>query len=643
MKGYVTLSAAVMLMLAGNAHGAWQTRFTSPDKQLSASLSLDDQGRLWYQVFHNNQPVLKPSPLGLKFNNSQFAESLKFKKELGQESVHEQYELWTGKQSHVDYQANDVKVSFSNPQGQTLTVQMRLSDDGLAYRYVLPEKSTDSRIVMEELTGFHFYPETKAWLQHKAEAKSGWERTNPSYEEDYSQDIAVGTPSPTENGWVYPALYHYGDNWIAITEAGNDGHYAGSNLAQNSPDGLYQLRFPSHEEALSNGKWLPEAKLPLHSPWRIITVGSLDTLMRSTLGTDLADPAKLTDTAWIKPGTAAWSWGLLKDESVTYEMQKQFIDHAADMHWQYSLIDVNWDQNIGYQKMTELAAYAKSKNVGLLLWYNSSGAWNGTQYTPKSQLLTHDDRQREFARLHSMGIKGIKVDFFPGDGSSVMQYYQDILKDAAEHQLLVNFHGTTLPRGLQRTWPNLLTAEAVKGFEMITFFQDVADREATHVAMLPFTRNLFDPMDFTPMVLGDIPNIERKTTNGFELALPVIMLSGIQHLVTTPEQMKAQPEFVKRYLRSVPARWDESRFLGGYPGKYAVIARRAGKQWFIAGINAEKEPKTIALDLSFVGNEQGLLIQDDGDSMRNVVQTKVDSSLSQLTLKPSAGFVMVFN
>lgn len=643
MKGYVTLSAAVMLVLAGNAHGAWQTRFTSPDKQLSASLSLDDQGRLWYQVFHNNQPVLKPSPLGLKLNNSQFAQSLSFKKEQGQEAVHEQYELWTGKQSHVDYQANDIKVSFSNPQGQTLTVEMRLSDDGLAYRYVLPEKSTDSRIVMEELTGFHFFPETKAWLQRKADAKSGWERTNPSYEEDYSQDIAVGTPSPTENGWIYPALYHYGDNWIAITEAGNDGHYAGSNLAQQSPDGLYQLRFPSHEEGLSNGKWLPEAKLPLHSPWRIITVGDLDTLMSSTLGTDLADPAKISDTAWVKPGISAWSWGILKDESVTYPIQQQFIDYAADMHWPYVLVDVNWDQNIGYDKMAELVAYAKSKNVGLLLWYNSSGAWNGTQYTPKSQLLTHDDRQREFARLQKMGVKGIKVDFFPGDGSSVMQYYQDILKDAAEHQLLVNFHGTTLPRGLQRTWPNLLTAEAIKGFEMITFEQEVADREATHVAMLPFTRNLFDPMDFTPMVLGDIPNIKRKTTNGFELALPVIMTSGIQHLVTTPEQMKTQPEFVKRYLRSVPARWDESRFLGGYPGKYAVIARRAGKQWFIAGINAEKEPKTLALDLSFVGNGQGLLIQDDGDSTRTVVQSKVDSSLSQLTLKPSAGFVMVFN
>ena len=642
MKGYVSLGAAMMLLLAANAQAAWQTRFSSPDKQLSAQLCLDDQGQLWYQVFHHNQAVLKPSPLGINLNNAQFSKGLSFKKEAGQKTVQGQYELWTGKQRHVDYQANDINISFSNPQGHTLTIEMRLSDDGLAYRYVLPEKSTDSRIVMNELTGFHFFPETKAWLQHKADAKTGWERTNPSYEEDYSQEIAVGTPSPTANGWIYPALFHYGNDWIAITEAGNDGHYSGSNLAQQSPDGLYQLRFPSEKESLTNGKWLPEAKLPLHSPWRIIAVGDLNTLMSSTLGTDLADPAKLTDTAWIKPGISAWSWGLLKDESVTYPIQKQFIDYAADMHWPYVLVDADWDRNIGYEKMAELVAYAKGKGVSLLVWYNSSGAWNGTQYTPKSQLLTHDDREREFARLQKMGIKGIKVDFFPGDGSSVMQYYQDILKDAAEHQLLVNFHGTTLPRGLQRTWPNLLTAEAVKGFEMITFFQEVADREATHIAMLPFTRNLFDPADFTPMVLGDIPNIERKTSNGFELALPVLLTSGIQHLVTTPKQMQAMPEFVKSYLRSVPGRWDESRFLGGYPGKYAVIARRAGKQWFIAGINAEKEPKTIALDLSFVGQGQGLLIQD-GTTPRSLEQTSVDGRLQQLTLKPSAGFVMVFN
>ncbi|KFZ38984.1 alpha-glucosidase [Shewanella mangrovi] len=642
MKGYVALSGVLALLATCSASAAWQTRFTSPDKQLSASLSLDEQGRLWYQLFHHNQPVLKPSPLGLNLNNAQFAKGLSFKKEAGQKTVQGQYELWTGKQRHVEYQANDINVSFTNPLGHTLTIEMRLSDDGLAYRYVLPEKSTDSRIVMNELTGFHFFPETKAWLQHKADAKSGWERTNPSYEEDYSQNISVETPSPTENGWIYPALYHYGNDWIAITEAGNDGHYAGSNLAQKSPDGLYQLRFPSEKEGLSNGKWLPEAKLPLHSPWRIIAVGDLNTLMSSTLGSDLAEPAKITDTAWIKPGISAWSWGLLKDESVTYPIQKEFIDYAAKMHWPYILIDVNWDQNIGYDKMAELAQYAKGKNVGLLVWYNSSGAWNGTQYTPKSQLLTHDDREREFARLQQMGIKGVKVDFFPGDGSSVMQYYQDILKDAAEHQLMVNFHGTTLPRGLQRTWPNLLTAEAVKGFEMITFFQEVADREATHIAMLPFTRNLFDPMDFTPMVLGDIPNIERKTSNGFELALPVLLTSGIQHLVTTPKQMESMPEFVKRYLRSVPGRWDESRFLGGYPGKYAVIARRAGKQWFIAGINAEKEPKTLELDLSFVGKGQGLLIED-GASPRALVQSEVDSGVRQLTLKPSAGFVMVFN
>jgi len=277
----------------------------------------------------------------------------------------------------------------------------------------------------------------------------------------------------------------------------------------------------------------------------------------------------------------------------------------------------------------------------LLVWYNSSGAWNETIYTPKSRLLTRADRRSEFARLQQMGIKGIKVDFFPGDGTSVIQYYLDILKDAADHELLVNFHGSTLPRGIQRTYPNHMTSEAVKGFEFITFEQPNADQEATHSAMLPFTRNLFDPMDFTPMVLGDIPNIERKTSNGFQLALPVIFYSGLQHLVTTPDQMQTVPGYVQDYLRQLPGQWDESHFLSGFPGKHVVIARRAGNTWFVAGINAETRPVNLSFDLSFIGPANGRLIMD-GTSPRSYDQSSASSGETDITVSPSAGFVMIF-
>jgi hypothetical protein len=549
--------------------------------------------------------------------------------------------MWTGKQKQIRYQANQIELAVKNSVEQTMVLTLRLSNDGLAYRYGFPGQSDDTRVVMSESSGTRFFPGTLAWLQPKAEAQSGWMNTNPSYEEDYQQAIPVGTPAPTESGWVYPALFRYRDSWILLSETGMDGNYCGSNLARSSENGLYRIRFPQAAEVVTDGKLLPQARLPFHSPWRLVLVGNLATIMSSTLGTDLANPSELADTGFIKPGIAAWSWGLLKDDATVYPVQEAFIDYAAEMNWPYVLVDADWDQKIGYQKIAELASYAADRNVSLLLWYNSSGAWNQTVYSPKSRLLTRAERRQEFARLESIGIKGVKIDFFPGDGQSVFRYYREILEDAAEFELLVNFHGTTLPRGMQRTFPNLMTMEAVKGLEFITFFQENADREATHSAMLPFTRNLFDPMDFTPMVLGDIPNIERKTSNSFQLALPVLFLSGIQHLVTTPEQMQAIPDYVRDYLRNLPGQWDESRFVDGFPGKFVVIARRSGESWYVAGINAEDKPRQIKLDLSFIERSRGLAIFD-GESPREFEQARAVPGEQEITLSPGTGFVMIF-
>ncbi|WP_438862526.1 glycoside hydrolase family 97 catalytic domain-containing protein [Neptunicella sp.] len=630
------------LMLSFGLQAAWQTELASPDTHLRATLCLTESGQLRYQIFSNQQAILKPSPLGLELDKVSFKQGLKFVSMSSVEKVDDHYRMWTGKQRNIDYQANQLRVNFVNNDQQSLTIILRLSDDGLAYRYELSGSSVSKYNVTAELSGFHFYPTTRAWLQFKADAQTGWSNTNPSYEEDYLQNIAVGTPSPTQAGWVFPALFKYKDTWIALSETGMDGHYSATNLAQYSDDGLYRIRFPDPAETVTPGQHLPQISLPYQTPWRLVVVGDLATVTNSTLGTDLAPANQLADTDFIQPGMSAWSWGLLKDDATVYPVQKQFIDYAADMHWPYVLVDADWDQKIGYQKIAELAEYAATKNVGLLLWYNSSGDWNKTVFSPKSVLLTHQSRVAEFSKLQKIGIKGVKIDFFPGDGASVMQYYLDILKDAADHQLLVNFHGATLPRGIQRTFPNFVTAEAIKGFEMITFSQNVANNEATHVAMLPFTRNLFDPMDFTPMVLGDIPNIERKTTNGFQLALPVLFISGIQHLVTTPEQMERVPHYVKSYLQTIPGQWDESRFIQGYPGKLAVIARRSGDTWYVAGVNGEQQAKHLNLDLSFMGQKEGVLITD-GKQSRSFSQIPVSTGKLAVSVQAAGGFVMQFN
>jgi len=453
-------------------------------------------------------------------------------------------------------------------------------------------------------------------------------------------DVPAGTESPSPAGWVFPALFKSGDSWVAISEAGLDGSFHASRLQPKSVGGKYRIGTPMAAEVFTGGTLLAHGDGDLVSPWRIIALGTLATVAESTLGTDLAAPAKPFDGNLVKPGHASWSWALLKDDFTVYDVQKRFIDYAADMHWDYTLIDADWDRKIGYDKAKELADYAATKGVGILLWYNSSGDWNKTEYSPKSKLLTHEQRMKEFARLRGMGIKGVKIDFFGGDGQSMIAYYIGILEDAAASGILVNFHGATLPRGWARTWPNLMTMEAVRGLEFTTFEQKDQDVVAAHAAMLPFARNLFDPMDFTPMVFGDIPKIKRMTRNGFELAESVLFLSGIQHFAETPEGMATAPDYVKNFLRELPRSWDDMRFVDGMPGRHVVIARKAGDAWYVAGINAEAGDKTVQLDLPFVGSRRGMLIED-GDTERAFRQREIGGKAA-VTMKSHGGFVAVF-
>ncbi len=319
------------------------------------------------------------------------------------------------------------------------------------------------------------------------------------------------------------------------------------------------------------------------------------------------------------------------------------------MKWQYCLLDANWDKLVGYDSVKVLADYAKTKNVGILLWYNSAGSWNTVKFTPKDKLLTHESRMKEFARLQAMGIKGLKIDFFSGDGQSMIQYYRDILRDAAQFGLLINFHGATLPRGLHRTFPNLMTAEAVFGYEMITFMQNAANRAPSHSVMSAMVRNLYDPMDFTPMNLYKIPRIRRATTAAFELATSVCFLSGIQHYAESPEGMRRVREEVKDFLKNLPDYWDDVKFIEGYPGKLFVVARKYGKRWYVAGINGENAEKELSLDLAFLRNKRGQLIKSgnntdpNGDPSFDIssVQLPQDGRL-KVNLKGNDGFVAVF-
>jgi hypothetical protein len=626
------------LALALFATGAFAAPLTSPDRHISVELRITSAKTLEYSVQRDGRPVVLPSRLGLQLEGADLDAQLKLAATSPVKPIAEDYELAAGKKRRVSYRANEQVYTVRNPEGQALDLAFRVSNDGVAFRYLV--RGPGPHKFVSESTSFAFDTKARAWLQPMAVAQTGWSNTNPSYEEHYQREIAVGTKSPMA-GWVFPALFRTGDTWVALTEANMDGSWHASRLQADSTGGIYRLGTPMAPEVFTDGVLLAESSGELTSPWRVIALGSLAAVTESTLGTDLAAPAIAFDKDKMKPGHASWSWALLKDDATVFEVQKKFIDYAADIHWDYTLVDAEWDHKIGYDRMRELAAYGSSKGIGLLAWYNSSGPWNKTEYSPKSKLLTHEQRVAEFARLAETGVKGVKIDFFAGDGKSMIAYYIGILNDAAAAGLLVNFHGATLPRGWARTYPNLMSTEAVRGLEYTTFTQDDQDAVVRHAAMLPFARNLFDPMDFTPMVFGDIPNIRRTTRNGFELAESVLFLSGIQHFAETPEGMATAPAYVKAFLQDLPRSWDEVKFVAGYPGRHAVIARKSGNAWYVAGFNADDAEVQVDLDLGFLAGREGQLITD-GAGEREFRQAAVKGGKQKIGIKAHGGFVAVF-
>jgi alpha-glucosidase len=616
--------------------------FKSPNANISVDFLLTSTGEPFYSVSHSGSTILKQSKLGIIRSDDDFSTNLTLDSVSNESVVSDNYTLLHGKRTKCNYTGNKRIFYLKNTNSKKIEIIFQVSNNGVAFRYLFPGKTDTTVKIFKEVTSYHFDISTKAFLQPCQDAGIGWCYSTPSYEEYYKLNIPVGTISPYQAGWVMPALFNYGKYWVCITETAVDTNYCGSRLSQLSPDGEYSVQFPQPQEGRSGEPVLPESVLPWHTPWRIIALSdNMADLVESTLETDLAIPAKYDVSSWLQPGIASWSWVILKDDSTVYDAQRRFIDFAASMNWRYCLIDAFWDKQIGYEGIKQLADYAKTKNVKILLWYNSAGDWNTTTLTPRDKMLTTESRCAEFQKLKDMGIGGIKVDFFGGDGQSMMKYYIDILKDAAKYKLSVNFHGSTFPRGWYRTYPNLVSMEAIRGEEYVTFGQFFADNQPSHCTVIPFTRNLFDPMDFTPVNFSGIPHITRKTTGGFEIALSVIFTSGIQHIAETPTGMASQKDFVKEYMRSLPENWDDVKFIDGYPGKFVVLARKKGDRWYIAGINGENSERTITLSVPCISNKSKGILITDMVGKKNLIETDVDCSTPiKITMYSYGGFII---
>ncbi|MCU0242691.1 MAG: glycoside hydrolase family 97 N-terminal domain-containing protein, partial [Vicinamibacteria bacterium] len=393
------LTASFLTATIAGAAPAKPIEFYSPDGRIQVAFTLDAVGAPRYTVRFGGRAVLRESRLGLVRDDADFTRALRLLSATPSEGVRDRYEILTAKRRVNTYSANRRVFHLQASGGQKLDIIFQVSNDGVAFRYLFPEASPTMRRLSAESTSFHFPVSAQAWLQPMSVAKSGWEKVNPCYEEPYEKEIPVGTPSPTGAGWVFPALFRTGDTWLLVSETGLGRNYSGTRLHSLSPDGEYSIGFPDAREIFPGGPANPESTLPWLTPWRVIVIGNLQTIAESMLGVDLADPAKSATPAWIQPGHASWSWPLLKDSQTVYDVQKGFIDYAAEMGWRYCLIDALWDQQIGYEKIKELIDYARGKNVGILLWYNSNGTWNSAPQTPRHLMLTHESRVKEFTRL----------------------------------------------------------------------------------------------------------------------------------------------------------------------------------------------------------------------------------------------------
>lgn len=648
LSGSFTFMCAVITLLFSFPLHAQEVK--SPDGAVSVKLSLDS-GHLNYAVSYKNKPVLEASPLGVETSIGSFASGLRI---AGTQTAtrDEQYALPHGKTSKVHYTANELTLRLMNETDDAIDVIFRVSnrDVAFAYRISSPDKR---RITIErERTGFKFPKSSTAFVTPQVPWGGGFMGTKPSYEEGYMIDVPVGTKSRPGLGFTFPALFRLGDDgWALISETGVTSRYAGTRLSDPSPEGLYTIAFPEQAENAGLGEATVSAALPLLTPWRTITVGeTLAPIVETTVATDVVEPLYEPSREY-KPGRSTWSWLLWQDASMNVRDQRSFIDLASELGYEYILIDALWDedQRIGRGRMPEMVEYARSKNVDVILWYNSNGYWNDAPQTPRNRLHISPERHKELAWLQSIGVKGMKVDFFGGDKQVTMQYYEDILHDANLYGLMLNFHGCTLPRGWERLYPNFMTSEAVTSSENLIFSQGFANNEAFNSTVFPFVRNTVAAMDYGPVLLNKVfsrdqrRGSQRRTTDAFQLATAVLFQSPLQHFGVTPNNLEEQPGYVIEFLKSVPAVWDEIRFIEGYPGRHVVLARRSGDRWYIAATHASREHREMTISLPWLKGKTLDLYYDKEDRSAGLRKISVgeDGSVS-LTLEPGGGAVLVY-
>lgn len=640
-----TLKIIFHLLIGISFGSKAQWLVTSPDGKIRATIQLNGSGELSYVVdFIENStihPIVLSSNIGVNRNDCDFRNNLTFSS-LSTASVNEDYTMVTGKRLNLHNEGNELTLTFTKC-NILFNVIFRAYNDGVAFRYNFPETSTNTYTVTDETSQIKVSTNGKAWLQRN----TGW---LPAYE-DRVQEYNIGENAPEGFGWVFPALLNPNNFWVMITETDLNKDYFASHISPYPVNGLYSFIKPFIGDG-SNDSNNASFQTPMKTPWRVVMIGkTAKEIVESSLMNHLSSPSTVSDVSWIKPGMSTWSWWSGFQSCRDFNKMTPFIDLASNLGMPYFLIDTEWNLMTN-ATIPDLVTYANNKNVKLWLWYNSKSNVNigdyPDNYPPRGILNDRNGRRAEFHKIKNWGIVGIKVDFFLSDKQASIQYYLDILQDAAEYGLMVNFHGATIPRGWQRTYPHLLTVEAVKGDEAMLFDGSYKWDSPVNNVNLAFTRNVIGSMDYTPGLVSYKyyeDDFDHNSTISHELALVSLFESGMVHLCDYHTKYTALPAIPKDILGKMPTAWDETRFIEGTPNDYVVLARRKGVNWYISGINGKSTSKSITLNTSFMNageyTQQSIL---DGATKANIITSEISyqtGTTIPVTMSPYGGFTIV--
>ena len=584
----------------------------SPNKQLSVEQR--DNGLV---IHYKGKPVLEIPALG--YETAATPTPLSFRRK-----IKEDYTMLTGKRLQCSNEANE----YLSELGQNVRMVVRLYNDGLAFRYEL--SGLEDATLPKEQTTWRIPEGMNRWMQNWCDSYEEFFPLTTTYKQPPRRPQYDKNAEGYACRWGYPALLEPTKGVFALISEANIERRQSASCLYNEGE-LYRVT-PAENDLKISGEW--------HSPWRVMIIGSLSDVVGSTLITDVSEPCKLADTNWISPGVVSWIYWAYNHGSNDYNIICKYVDMAVKLKLPYVLIDAEWDQMLDGKTIEDAVGYALKNDIKPMIWYNSSVGWLEGAPTPKFRLNKPEDREKEFAWCEKIGVAGVKIDFFSGDNQMNMDFCIDLLESAARHHLLVNFHGATIPRGWQRTYPNLLSTEGVYGAEWYNNVPTFTTMAARHNATIPFTRNVIGPMDYTPCAFSDSqhPHI---TSNAHELALTVLYESGLQHLADKPESYLAQPKEVQEFFGQLPTVWDETQYVSGYPGESVVLARRHGDTWYVAGINGTDKEKVLTFDLGFICGNQVHIFADT--AMKPWDISTATAIPTKMTCQPRGGFVFVIS